>query len=883
MAVCSRNFTENSMMERTRTLLCGLRGLAVLACMIAALAYNTAPAQADCLNPPATIGKTVFNRDSRVPQYCNGVDWVSMLPPRYAPTGVYFDGVNDYLTQSSALNGVADGKSFTASVWIKYEGYPGQMEVLTNQTGKLDMFWHGTLHNFHVLLRNSSSSIIAQVACGPVYPTVGQWYNYLISFDLTNPAKRFCYVNDVSDLTIYTYNDDVINYNIASPVWRVGGSVDGPVTDKFKGYIGDLWVDFNRYIDFSIEANRRKFITADGRPVYLGADGSGPTGTAPMIFLSGNVSNWHTNKGTGGGFTVSGSLTAADNNPGLPPLGVPPFTPARGNCTTSDGGPLGVAQVFDLHDGNIIGLWYQRNILFATEYADGTSAYRWNGTGLEFLANTPKIGAVAEGIWGDGDYIYVGDIGTLSVYSFDGNDFTLIDSIATNAAEARGVWGDGTYIYVANGSAGISAFTFDGTNLAVAGTPYNTSGFALGVWGDGPYIYLADNNGGLEVFTFDGTNFTLVTSNSTNSTAASRVWGKDSNIFVADQAGDVDAYFFNGATLTYRTSAVTPGSARGIWGDGTHVYVADSGPGGTSGLRVYSYNGVTLTLIDSDDTSGEALAVWGDGTRIFVGDGTDGMRVYDGYACGFGECTAPKRSAGSFVYNQDQHVMQFCDGAEWRALGAVPGAGGSGCTAPARPEGTLIFNNDNGVPQYCDGTSWRAIGYVQPCSSPGNVCPDGSVYAGVSPDGHSRMYVTAADQGTAPWNNGNNTNRTDLSMANCAATFLTATCTTGLANTAIMMAEDSDSGVAGIQPHQAAALCDSLTANGHSDWYLPAVNEAAVLYNNSAAIGGFSAVNYSTSSEWDMGSNWFVNMSTGLIHHGPNKDSVVRVRCVRKD
>jgi len=79
----------------------------------------------------------------------------------------------------------------------------------------------------------------------------------------------------------------------------------------------DYWFAPNVYIDFTQTANRRKFISAAGKPVDLGADGSTPTGTAPAIFLSGDASptGFQFNKGTGGAFTLTGTLTNATTSP----------------------------------------------------------------------------------------------------------------------------------------------------------------------------------------------------------------------------------------------------------------------------------------------------------------------------------------------------------------------------------------------------------------------------------------------------------------------------------------------------------------------------------------------------------------------------------------
>jgi hypothetical protein len=63
------------------------------------------------------------------------------------------------------------------------------------------------------------------------------------------------------------------------------------------------------FLDISVEANRRKFINAAGDPVDLGSDGSTPTSTAPIVYQNGDFTNFETNQGTGGNFTVTGALT----------------------------------------------------------------------------------------------------------------------------------------------------------------------------------------------------------------------------------------------------------------------------------------------------------------------------------------------------------------------------------------------------------------------------------------------------------------------------------------------------------------------------------------------------------------------------------------------
>ena len=172
------------------------------------------------------------------------------------------------------------------------------------------------------------------------------------------------------------------------------------------------------------------------------------------------------------------------------------------------------------------------------------------------------------------------------------------------------------------------------------------------------------------------------------------------------------------------------------------------------------------------------------------------------------------------------------------------------------------------------------------CKTSGDVCDDGSIYAGLSPDGNIQMYTTPADEGVMPWNNGNGSGTyTDVMTINCTENgpgSTISTCVEGASNTALVTPQDSDSATAGIQPHQAAQACADLVAHGHSDWYLPAMEELWILYDNRVAIGGFSTDFYWSSSEINAFSSRRINFSSGSPSN-TNKNLSESVRCVRKE
>lgn len=170
------------------------------------------------------------------------------------------------------------------------------------------------------------------------------------------------------------------------------------------------------------------------------------------------------------------------------------------------------------------------------------------------------------------------------------------------------------------------------------------------------------------------------------------------------------------------------------------------------------------------------------------------------------------------------------------------------------------------------------------CPTIGNVCADGSVYAGISPDGNRAMYTTPADAGLLMYNNGETTNYVNTPMVNCtsAGSYLETSCTTGASNTLILVNQSNAE-----TPYEAASYCHNLIAHGWTDWYLPAAYELLVLYNNLTAIGGFNTSgsfpvgHYWSSSENSILSGVRIPFNNGniLTNH---KHAALKVRCVRK-
>ena len=180
---------------------------------------------------------------------------------------------------------------------------------------------------------------------------------------------------------------------------------------------------------------------------------------------------------------------------------------------------------------------------------------------------------------------------------------------------------------------------------------------------------------------------------------------------------------------------------------------------------------------------------------------------------------------------------------------------------------------------------WTAATTGSCASSPavGTVCADGSVYAGLTPDGGVAMYAQRCDIGQS-WNGSacsgvRSLVNFDNGLGNAIGTGIQSA-STGLSNTTSLYSNASASA-----PFASAVQCHNLNEDGHTDWYLPATSELQVLATNKSAIGNFDTTTQYWSSS-DIGSGGGVSQAnTVSLTNGSvivdNRAVAHPVRCVR--
>jgi len=232
----------------------------------------------------------------------------------YVANAVNFTG-SQHIAYGDVSASLADAAVGTFSIWLRLPTWPssgiyGIFDISTTTNNRFVIYVNNTSGVVGIFARDASNvtKISATVSSCPV----DTWFNLQLSWNTA--AGISVYVNDAdysANLTTNTLASGNIDYTMASLF--VG--CDNSATNKLVAYVAELWFDPTARMDITVEANRRKFIDAAGKPVDLLTDGSGPTGAQVKFCHNKAAASWHTNAGSVSGGTLTGTLSAAPNSP----------------------------------------------------------------------------------------------------------------------------------------------------------------------------------------------------------------------------------------------------------------------------------------------------------------------------------------------------------------------------------------------------------------------------------------------------------------------------------------------------------------------------------------------------------------------------------------
>ncbi|MGI0010477.1 MAG: hypothetical protein ACREAE_03665, partial [Nitrosopumilaceae archaeon] len=226
-----------------------------------------------------------------------------------------YDGTNDYTTRGADLTGISDGKQGIFSCWARFDGGNSLTQyilssstTLAGSTTRFEVFKF-TDNKIYFIMKNAAGTNILNINTTATYTASSTWLHILASWDLNVGGARHIYINDVSDITQTTFTNDTIDYTVAD--WAVGALPDG--TSKLNSALQQLFFN-TTYVDLSVTANRRKYISSFLEQTPFGSVGQLPLGNIkPLIFAEdGDVTG---NVGSGGTFTLVGTLDKTTSAP----------------------------------------------------------------------------------------------------------------------------------------------------------------------------------------------------------------------------------------------------------------------------------------------------------------------------------------------------------------------------------------------------------------------------------------------------------------------------------------------------------------------------------------------------------------------------------------
>lgn len=237
-------------------------------------------------------------------------------PPPYVANAVHFDGDNDWLERTSAVYTGTSSKGII-SVFLKAGTQDSTILTLLDASQDKFIYFYLSSGELSAVIGDYSEDGHALYFYTEIDWDGSDWKHVLISWDTAFAIgnKLFTMHIDGVDasptLGLEEGDSFSLDYSDVDNIF-VGSENNG--LSKYPGDMAELYFAPGQWLDFNDPANIEKFYK-DGKPVYLGSDGSLPTGVAPAIYLNGDYTDFHVNRGTGGDFTVNGSLTAASSSP----------------------------------------------------------------------------------------------------------------------------------------------------------------------------------------------------------------------------------------------------------------------------------------------------------------------------------------------------------------------------------------------------------------------------------------------------------------------------------------------------------------------------------------------------------------------------------------
>lgn len=228
----------------------------------------------------------------------------------YSDTARDYNGTTMISTRGADLTGNADSKVCLASFWFRPDGGDGTLRTLALNTGTHYRFQLQADDTLQVILQDATTSAVLVANTTTTFVAATGWHNVIWSIDLSTSSVQL-FVDGIQETPSISTGPINIAIDWTRPDhWYA--ATPGPIR-LFDGCLAEAYLNNQITIDLSLEFNLRAFISETGEAVDLGANGSFPTNSQPIIyFRNGDAA---VNLGSGGNFVNAVALTTCSDEP----------------------------------------------------------------------------------------------------------------------------------------------------------------------------------------------------------------------------------------------------------------------------------------------------------------------------------------------------------------------------------------------------------------------------------------------------------------------------------------------------------------------------------------------------------------------------------------
>lgn len=240
-------------------------------------------------------------------------------------TKTVIDAPTNYFTSTSLTGASSTMSAATVSFWVKFTADNGVFTayifsteyIFSRETGGLFSIRRDrTSQKVNVFFATSGASDAILLTANTTFGFSDTWKHVLCSWDVNAAAgarTTHMYVNDVDVKVLSLDVGSAFSVNMQTITDRFYLGATG--SSQIDHELSEFFIHQGTCMDLSVVANRRKFISATKRPVFLGSDGSRPFGSQPLIYLKGSGTGFNVNSGSGGNFTTVGTPTTPTTTP----------------------------------------------------------------------------------------------------------------------------------------------------------------------------------------------------------------------------------------------------------------------------------------------------------------------------------------------------------------------------------------------------------------------------------------------------------------------------------------------------------------------------------------------------------------------------------------